>query len=645
MATLLSQSCSRHIRKSSGVAAFTSPRTSHVGGRALRSGRLAEYTAKKMGRNPRPDWTGSPLTDARQSARQIESVMSRHKEWYELPGPAAIARLIGIRDELRRENLFDTEDPPHGPREGAIPEDASRCRTSDGTNNDLSIPLMGSTGTRFGRNVPLSEAFPDRPHLFTPNPRTVSRELLTRTTFQPATTLNVLAAAWIQFQVHDWFKHQTGVAGDAHHIPLGDDDPWPERPMLVPKTPIDPAIGAGSTRPPAYINEGSHWWDGSQIYGSTDAVQQRLRTQVDGKVRVDSSGRLEVDPRTGLELTGLSENLWVGLSLLHGLFALEHNAICDRLKHAYPGWNDARVFQHARLINAALMAKIHTVEWTPAILPNPITKVALQTNWAEILGSPTDHHRVPYSLTEEFVAVYRMHSLIPDEFAICSASDGSKLGQFELPSLTGRRGRELLEQFRLSDLFYSFGIAHPGALRLHNFPQSLQHLQKDTGEHLDLAAVDILRDRERGLPRYNRFRRLIHKTPVTSFAELSDNPEWAAEIERVYDGNLELVDLLVGLMAEPLPAGFGFSDTAFRIFVLMASRRLKSDRFLSADFRPQIYTPLGVDWVERTTMVDVLERHFPDLSPALAGVDNAFQPWTHVRGPAGMAAPAGPPAV
>ena len=32
-----------------------------------------------------------------------------------------------------------------------------------------------------------------------------------------------------------------------------------------------------------------------------------------------------------------------------------------------------------------------------------------------IVGSKADHHAAPYSLTEEFVAVYRMHPLIPDD--------------------------------------------------------------------------------------------------------------------------------------------------------------------------------------------------------------------------------------
>ena len=66
----------------------------------------------------------------------------------------------------------------------------------------------------------------------------------------------------------------------------------------------------------------------------------------------------------------------------------------------------------------------------------------------------------------------------------------------------------------MPDLFYSFGTCHPGAITLHNYPRHLQNLTRDDGEHLDLAAVDILRDRERGVPRYNQFRRLLHKAPV-----------------------------------------------------------------------------------------------------------------------------------
>ena len=90
---------------------------------------------------------------------------------------------------------------------------------------------------------------------------------------------------------------------------------------------------------------------------------------------------------------------------------------------------------------------------------------------------------------------------------------------------------------------------------------------------------------------------------------------------------------MVGLYAEKPPEGFAFSDTAFRVFILMASRRLKSDRFYTYDYRPEVYTPEGLHWVEQNTMSSVLLRHYPSLTGALSGVGNAFKPW-HMAGTA-----------
>jgi hypothetical protein len=141
----------------------------------------------------------------------------------------------------------------------------------------------------------------------------------------------------------------------------------------------------------------------------------------------------------------------------------------------------------------------------------------------------------------------------------------------------------------------------------------------------------VLRIRERGVPRYNDFRELLHKPRLHSFEQLSDNPAWVEEIRRVYNDDLDSVDLLVGLYAEPRPAGFGFSDTAFRIFVLMASRRLKSDRFFTTDYSPRVYTGTGLDWVANNTFSSVLARHAPGLAALLRGVDNPFAPWRTPR--------------
>jgi len=579
------------------------------------------------------------------------SALDRRFGWERLPRSLGIVALVGVRTRLRRENLYDTETvASKAPANGAPPR-ALRARTLDGSYNDLDSPRMGSVGARFGRNIPLDRSFPEElPGLLEPSPRVVSRELLTRTEFIPATTLNLLAGAWLQFEVHDWFSHGKNAEENPWEVQLDASDPWPEHPMRIPRTRRDPTSDDDPGTPPTFVTADSHWWDASQIYGSEQGFADALRSGEHGKIRVDDRGLLPADLEQHVDLEGVAGNFWLGLGILHTLFSLEHNAICDALRADHPGWRDEELYDRARLVNAALMAKIHTVEWTPAIIAHPTTKMAMNANWwglagkgavgrlarkagSEVLGgipgSRTDHHAAPYSLTEEFVAVYRMHPLLPDDFTFRSLEDDRVLQERTFREIGALDTRTRLEELGVAGALYSFGRSHPGAITLHNYPRFLQELRRPDGTQIDLAAIDVLRVRERGVPRYNDFRELFHKKRARTFGELTTNPEWAEQLERVY-GDVDRVDLMVGLYAEPLPAGFGFSDTAFRVFVLMASRRLKSDRFFTRDYRPEVYSPAGFRWVQETTMKDVLLRHYPELEPALHGVDNAFAPWNAV---------------
>jgi hypothetical protein len=589
---------------------------------------------------------------AEEAVDAVGRIAQKASPWYELPIPLAVPALVDVRDELRQKNLHDTEEPSLIRRNenDPLPPHVKNERTEDGTYNDLRCPHMGAENRRFGRNFPLEHTFPDTVNLLNPNPRDVSLALMTRTEFKPATIINLLAAAWIQFMVHDWFAHKISHEKTID-VPIRDDDPWADKPMKIAATEVDPAP-PGSTRPPAYANENTHWWDASQLYGCDDATCSNIRTHEDGKLRVTPEGRIPVNPQTGLEITGFTDNNWIGLSMLHGLFALEHNVICDLLKSKHPAWSDEQLFQKARLINTAVLAKIHTVEWTPAIVPHATVKLAMHTNWygvvpqeiqdacpainanellGGIIGSPTNHFTAPYSLTEEFVAVYRMHPLLPDEFTIRSGQNGGVLGTYQLHDIALHNGRAVFEKFSPVDLFYSFGVANPGAVRLNNYPHGLQNLVRDDGSYLDLASVEILRDRERGVPRYNQFRRLLRKAPVNSFEELTGGDKALAEkIGNVYGGDLEKVDLMVGLFAEPLPDGFGFSETAFRIFILMASRRLNSDRFFTDSWNAETYTQEGIEWIANTSMGGILKRHFPQLASVLDRVENPFAPWKKI---------------
>ena len=612
---------------------------------------------------------------------------NRRWPWYRLGWwPLAFVNLALVRKVLRERNLHDTGLLPAAgvPAPPAPTLDVRRWRTADGSYNDLSDPNMGRAGTRFGRNVPLAYTYPDEANLLEPSPREVSRQLLTRNgRMIEQDGLNVLSAAWIQFQVHDWFSHATDM-DPQHAIPieLQDGDPWPKawRPMLVPRTLADRTRpDGGAAGPPTYLNKVTHWWDASQLYGSDQARQDAVRAHAGGRLRLVPSPDGPRLPRAeageagfppGIEKTGVTDNWWLGLSLFHQLFTLEHNAICERLQAEFLQWDDEQLFQTARLINAALITKIHDLEWVPIVLANKPVQKGLYVSWWGLLGkwvatrlgrlpnsemlsgipgSATDHHAAPYAITEEFVSVYRMHAfMMPDEFAIHDVASGEFRYPMPLRDVLGAGAFDAVTKFGFDNLFYSFGRTLPGKLTLGNYSSTLQQLvlqrpPAEAGEApeippMDLATIDILRDRERGVPRYNEFRRLLHLPPITNFGQLS--PEWEHRLRQVYgvagDGSdrVDLVDLMVGMFAEKKPDGFGFSDTTFRIFVLMNSRRMKSDRFYTDDYTPAVYTQPGLDWVADNTLRSVLLRHYPTLAPALDGVKNVFAPWNTLEAPA-----------
>ena len=605
--------------------------------------------------------------------RAITRPLSRIQAWHRWPFLIALPMIIGHRVLLRQNNLTDTQTvpppTPHTPPERGM-------RSADGSYNDLAAPWMGMKDARFGRNMPIGDTFGERPPtLFDPSPRLVSNALLARREFVPVPHLNVLAAAWIQFMVHDWLSHGSNKKEmEPFDVPLPPGDDWPGGCMTVLPTVPDTCHPEDLGRPTAYTNVETSWWDGSQIYGSDQKRQDKVRKDPatgqicpDGKLGMTEGQLLPIEDRTvrgkpspNLELAGVNGNWWVGLSLLHTIFAREHNAIVDRLKIDHPHKSGEWLFQKARLVNAALMAKIHTVEWTPALMNSPEGRMAMRGNFWGVLGeqynkafgrvgegevfsgipgSPADHHSAPYAMTEEFAASYRLHSLMPDDYSFRDSATDRELLTATLAKVAGGEARAVIERVGFDNAVYSMGTSNPGALVLHNYPAGLRLLDRldENGVFFDIATIDILRDRERGVPRYCAFRRRINMRAPKTFADLTDDAQWQRELAAVYDNDIEKVDLLVGTLAESkskrygTPAGFGFSDTAFRIFILMASRRLKSDRFFTDDFRPEIYTQAGFDWVRDNSLRTIMTRHCPTLRLRFADARNMFFPWSKAQ--------------
>jgi hypothetical protein len=246
--------------------------------------------------------------------------------------------------------------------------------------------------------------------------------------------------------------------------------------------------------------------------------------------------------------------------------------------------------------------------------------------------------------------VYRLHPLLPDLIEYREWTNEPNVIRQNVPVIETFRGKatEAMRQKGLANWALSMGRQRLGALTLQNHPQFLQNLKtprlQSPTQQIDIAALDLIRDRERGVPRYNEFRRQYGLKQLTSFDDFvdtrlpQDSParreqeQLVKTLREVYgqhpcdsskkitearlndDGspindclghphgilidNIEDVDTVVGWLAEfRRPHGFAISETQFVVFILNASRRLFSDRFFTSSFRPEFYSALGVEWV------------------------------------------------
>jgi Animal haem peroxidase len=499
--------------------------------------------------------------------------------------------------------------------------------------------------------------------------------------------------------------------------------------------------------PKTFSNDDTAWWDASQLYGYDETSRRRVKRDPEDPAKmllepvagVPGPGYLPafqpgdpIQPQwAGQESAAFPDNWSIGLSFYHNLFAREHNSFVDEFRkdaakkpNADSGLRNPsdpkrvirnkdvtpdELFEVARLVVAAEIAKIHTTEWTPQLLYDEPLYKGMNANWNGLLGTgdpavskalsdiivknfgkakdvkkttewysvfasgpgifgigskiphydltkPADvnggvnHFGSPFNFPEEFVTVYRLHALVPDLIEYRQIDkDPNQIAQ-KVPVIDTFEGKatDAMRSGGLDNWALSMGRQRLGLLTLHNIPQFLQNIRlprlDSPTQQLDIAALDIIRDRERGVPRFNEFRRQYGLRQLTSFDDFTDKslpPDSparkdqetnAAQLREVYgthvcdsskiitdaqlndDGspindclghpngsvvdNIEDVDTVVGWMAESVrPHGFAISETQFVVFILNASRRLFSDRFFTSSFRPEFYTRLGIDWV------------------------------------------------
>ena len=599
--------------------------------------------------------------------------------------------------------------------------------------------------------------------------------------YQKAPFFNVLAAFWIQFMTHDWFSHTQEGRNKPGLVEVGC-DAAAESSGCRPGDRREEILVADDSAPESFTHGGKSflkraykttkntvtaWWDASQIYGYDEVSSQRvLRDNSDPAKLLQPNGYLplfsECDPECPIqpqwqsqEVAAFPDNWNIGMSFYHNLFVREHNSIVDEFRRvqretpdrdsglrdphdpqkiiSYVEVTDEDIYQVARLVVSAEIAKIHTIEWTTQLLYDEPLYLGMNSNWfglfnaeeddvsialrkifnrdenilsrysaklARMLGRDRDsggdktnalysvlasgagifglnnkryegllwwkhdawnlanpddvngginHFGSPFNFPEEFTTVYRLHPLLPDLIEFRDYKNANEV-LVDIPVVNTVRGKSTAEMRErgLENWALSMGRQRLGLLHLQNHPLFLQnldmpHLDSPSGQ-LDIPALDIIRDRERGVPRFNEFRRQIGLKSLRSFDDFVDQhlPEdsaarqsqqsvvnklreiygthicdaskiishaqkdaegkWINDCQGNADGsrvdNIEDVDTVVGWLAEyTRPHGFAISETQFHIFIINASRRLFSDRFFTSSFRPEFYSHLGYDWV------------------------------------------------
>lgn len=193
--------------------------------------------------------------------------------------------------------------------------------------------------------------------------------------------------------------------------------------------------------------------------------------------------------------------------------------------------SDDELFGTARNIISAILAKIHTLEWTPTLLDNKVSDMVLDINWYGLrtaihaffqgknvpdeVDELVDDMKVPsvfnseystnqtlyntpFYMTEEFVAVYRMHNLLPDEM-----KHEEKVLTLQEMAFVDARNLVSNRSKTTKSLLGSFVRCPAQLLSLRNYPKSLYDLRIGNGDVINLAEIDLSRDRDRGIPRYN----------------------------------------------------------------------------------------------------------------------------------------------
>jgi peroxidase len=464
----------------------------------------------------------------------------------------------------------------------------------DGSGNNQSDPTLGAANTDEIRLAPANFApgTTDTP-VDGPNPRDVSNAIFATPQDEDPGGRSAYMYAFGQFVDHDidLNMNQTPAADGSNvlsfTIPAGDTELPPGSEISIPRGQVDPANGNA-------INSVTQYLDLSQVYGSDADTAASLRNS-DGTLKTSSGNYLPIV--NGQYVGGdvrAAEN--PDLTSLDVLFVREHNYLVGQLHAQDPSLTGDQLYSMARAINTAEYQNIVYTEFLPHLLgANTLT----QYQGYNPSVSP--------QIFEEFsTAAYRFgHSTVsPEETKI--ANDGLIMEQKELVAASAEQTTELPLNSGSDGLLRNLAqdFSQESSATINSDLRNLLNANPP-GEVGDLAAIDILRERDLGIATLNQTREALGMTPYTSFDQITSNPTLASELQQVY-GSVDQVDLFVGGLAEdPAPGGSMVGPT-FQAVIAQQFENLRDgdpNFYLNQGFSQQLMTQ-----IQNTTLSDLIAR-------------------------------------
>ncbi|CAG8553398.1 19835_t:CDS:10 [Cetraspora pellucida] len=218
----------------------------------------------------------------------------------------------------------------------------------------------------------------------------------------------------------------------------------------------------------------------------------------------------------------------------------EHNRLCDELYQKYGNsWTDEQYFQEARRWVIAFFQKTVAEEYIGAVLGRPLP-VYQKYNPNLKPGIDTFFSTVTFRYGHSELR-------IQDEY-------GDTLYDLVLNDL---KNLTLLEQLGLERVLWSLVLQRQEEVDIFLSDSTKKYIAPDLVTY-DIAAFDILRSRDRGIPLYNVVRQYFGFPKAKSFADISTNHNVQANLAKIYPNGVDSVEAWVGVMSEDHLNGSNF---------------------------------------------------------------------------------------